>query len=367
MRGLFLLAVLLAPLAAAAQEGEAPSEEQRWALDVMEAVSAAELRAAAAEAEARGESDPLLELARRRGVEAPEWLRERVAAQGGAATLAGLGNSLTAATAACSFPYYFCPARSWSAGDAPGSVKRRLAEDSGREVRGLTVAIPGVTSAALPFQAFVVFLASAFGLDVQRLTLEIGHNDPGVCSEPAEGSDAAFEEDLAATLRILGRVARRRQARLFVASTIELPALARYAAVTPEGAGRTCREIWADKPTCRRVVRHFDDAARMREVSARIASYGAVLRRLSAERDWVLYTETFNELSRRGIPEPERHLSRFDCFHPSKDGHSLIARAAWEGGDGLPGIADFFRLPPRPPMTPSAPLTLGQLEGWRSP
>ncbi|MCR4296525.1 MAG: SGNH/GDSL hydrolase family protein [Elusimicrobia bacterium] len=358
LRRLVLCAVMLIPAAAGAQDAGSPepAPEQRWLEEIRRTVPAGEIRLAAAEAERLDSGDPLLELAEKHGIGEPDWLRAQARTR--AVFVAGMGNSLTAATASCSLPYYFCPGNSWAVGNFPESLKRRLAAESGREVRGLLVSVPGVGAGTMPAEAFVVFLASFFGLDVRRVTLEIGHNDPGVCGRDEDGAVESFDEDLRATLRILGRVARRRGARVFLSSMLELPSIARYADVVPAGAGKTCREIWAEKKTCREVLGRLDDPERMARVSARIAAYDAVLARLAAERDWVIYTDALNSLTRRGVPEPEANLSRFDCFHPSASGQVLVARAAWEGDGASPGIAEFFRL------EPAAPPALAELDSW---
>lgn len=351
MRSLALLLLLALP--AAAQEAPPPRDEELdWAESVQRAVPAAEIEAAAAAAEARQSSDPLVELAGRYGLQAPAWLRDRIEQQAGALTVAALGDSVTAATAACDFPYLFCPRDSWVVGDAPASLKSALRGQSGRPVRGLLVAVPTLTMRAAPAEAFVVFLASYFGLNVERMTLLMGHNDPGVCGEDEPGALAAFERDYATTLRILARVHRRRGAKLFVSAPLEVPALARYPDLVPAGASKTCRELWAQTGRCRRLLEHRDDPARVAEAAARLAAYREILDRGAAGRGWVLYTDALHAGTRGGLPDPAAAFSRHDCFHPSARGQALMGAMAWNGAAGSPGIASFFALPGAAPAAP---------------
>lgn len=357
---LLLLLALAAP--AASQQTPPPRDEELdWAESVQRTVPAAEIEAAAAQAEARRSSDPLLELAGKYGLEAPDWLRERVENQAASVTVAALGDSLTAATAACSFPYLFCPEQSWVVGGGPSSLRSALRAQSGRRVDGLLVAVPTLTMRAAPAEAFVVFLASVFGLNVERITLLMGHNDPGVCGDDEPDALAAFERDFVTTLRILKRVNRRRGAKLFVSAPVEVPALLLHPDVVPAGASKTCRELWAQTGRCRRLLDHRGDPSRVAEVSARIAAYGEILRRRSAGRGWVLFTDALNAASRAGFPDPAASLSPHDCFHPSAAGQDELGAAAWNGAAGSPGVSGFFALPPSAPA--ALPAVAAALDG----
>lgn len=333
-----ILALLLAVNAAGQPQPAPRNDELDWAEQVKQAVPPSELATAAALAEASRSSDPLLDLARKHNIQAPRWLLDRIEAQGDSVTLAALGDSVTAATAACAFPYLFCPEDSWAVGDSPTSLKSALRAQSGRAVDGLLVSVPSVTMRFAPAEAFVVFLASAFGLNVERVSLLMGHNEPGVCAEDEPDAEAAFEKDFVTTLRILRRVRRRRGAKLFVSAPLEVPAVLRYAAVTPAGSSKTCRELWAESGRCRRLIEHPERAA---EVSARLASYSEIMRRVSAGRDWILFTDALNAFSRAGTPDPAASLSRFDCYHPSARGQAELGAAAWDGA-----LAPFFALEP---------------------
>jgi len=364
---------LAAPARAQQAPAPAPTDEQKWVEDVRRTVPEDELQSAAAAAEIQQSPDPLTALAAKYKLEPPDWLKGRVQSQSASATLAALGDSLTAGTASCTFPYLWCPGNSWSTGDdLATSVKRELEAQSGREVHGLLVSVPAVTMSAVPAEAYVVFLASAFGLNVERMTLLIGHNDPGVCGAPAAGADAAFEKNLATSLRILGRVARKRGAKLFVSALVEVPVVARYAGVVPAGAAKSCRELWDATGRCRELLDHRDDPAVAARISAQIAAYDGILARLSAGQDWILYTPTLNAAGRRGLPNPETNLSPLDCFHPSAAGQARLGQLAWSGGGaGEPGIASFFALPPaaprsEPPPAPALSAEIrGQLDAWR--
>ncbi|MFI5345158.1 MAG: hypothetical protein ACHQ51_02175 [Elusimicrobiota bacterium] len=380
VRRLLALFLVVLGLAASARAQQAPapppepSDEQKWVEDVRRTIPGDEIHAAAAEAEVQQSSDPLTALAAKYKLAAPDWLKSRIESQSASATLAALGDSVTAGTASCTFPYLWCPGNSWSTGDdVATSVKRELEAQSGREVHGLLVAVPAVTMSAVPAESFVVFLASVFGLNVERMTLLIGHNDPGVCGAPAPGAEAAFEKNLATSLRILGHVARKRGAKLVISGMVEVPVVARYADVVPVGAAKSCRQLWADTGRCSELLDHRDDPAVGVRISTQIAAYDAILQRLSAGKNWILYSPTFNATSRGGVPNPEVNFSPLDCFHPSAAGQARLGRLAWSGdGAGSPGIASFFALPPAPPAPkepPPAPAVSAglrdELDAWR--
>jgi len=331
-------------LAAAARAQTVPEESKEdaasWSDALRRSVSAESLESALTSKQASFGADPLVALARERGLDAPSWLKERVRAQGRDAALAALGDSLSAASYSC--PGLYCVSNSWSIGDAPTSVRRRLEAQSGRRVRGFIVAVPGVEIDALPAEALAVYLASELGLDIERMTLLIGHNDPGVCRPDKPGEEARFARDVSLALDILERVARKRGARLFIGGLMEADALTRYADVIPQGASASCRELWASTGRCKDLLQRRDEPARLEEARERIVSDDETLRRLSAGRDWIFYSDAFTATSRSGIPDPSRNLSSVDCFHPSAAGQALLSDAAWNGGGGAPGIAGFF-------------------------
>jgi hypothetical protein len=339
------LATFVLALAAAAgvRAQSAPDEDSAgWTAEIARQVPAEELGSALTAKLAAGGVDPLLAVAARHRLAAPAWLLSRVREQGGTATLAALGDSVSAGSYSCSS--FYCASNSWSTGDIDGSVRRRLEAQSGRTVRGLLFAVPGVEIDALPAEAYAVYLASAFGLDVQRMTLLIGHNDPGVCRPDKPGEEDRFERNVSLALDILGRVARKRGAKLFVGGLLEADALTAYADVVPQGAASACRALWESTGRCADLLQRRDEPARLAEARARIADDDATLRRLSAGRDWVLYSGAFTATSRGGVPNPAVDLSRYDCFHPSPAGQAGLADAAWNGGGGEPGISGFFAL-----------------------
>lgn len=346
-RAILLAIAALAAASASAQTAPQPlGDEQQWVQDIRAKISDDEIHTAAAEAEVQQSSDPLVALVDKYKIEAPDWLKQRVGAQSASATLASLGDSVTAAMASCSSPYYFCPENSWSTGELATSVKKQLEAGSGREVHGFLVSVPGVTASAVPAEAFVVWLANFFGLNVERMTLLIGHNDPGVCGDPDPAADAKFQKNIATSLRILGRVAAKRHAKLFLSSLIDVTAVARYADVVPNGQSKTCTQLWAATPRCSPLLQHRDDPAAAQRIRDQTARYDAVLSQAAAGKDWVLYTPVFGVSSGRGVPDPAADLSPYDCFHPSAAGQARLGQAAWYGDAGAPGVASFFTLVP---------------------
>jgi hypothetical protein len=345
-RARFVLVLAACAAAAPALSQDAPDDgPAAWSASLRGRVGLDELEAAASDKSAAGGADALARLAARGGLAAPAWLERRVREQGSSATLAALGDSVSAASFSCGDRLY-CASDSWSIGDMPTSVRSRLEAQSGREVRGLVFAVPGVTIEALPYEAYAVYLASLFGLNVERMTVLIGHNDPGVCHPDKPGERERFARNVSVALDILGRVARRRGAKLFVGGLMEADALARYADVVPNGASASCGELWASTRRCADLLQRRGEPARVAAARARIAEDDETLRRLSAGRDWVLFSDAFTATSRDGIPDPELNMSRYDCFHPSPEGQARLGRVAWEGGAGAPGIAEFFALAP---------------------
>jgi hypothetical protein len=373
LSALVAAALLTAAAAGAQQIPSTPqfNDEQAWALALQKQISADELSAAALNAEAAGAPDPLLDLATKYNITAPDWLKQRIAAQGSGAVVAAMGDSITAGMASCTFPYYYCPDNSWSTGTLPTSVRTQLAAQSGGDVGAFLVAVPGVAMSFIPAEAYAVFLASTFGLNVERMTLFIGHNDPGVCGTPTSNETQSFGDDYSSALRILAHVAKSRGARLYVGSVTEVPMLARYADLVPNGATKTCSTLWQENGRCLPVTQHVNDPAALAQISAQIATYDGLLDSLSAGQDWVRYADIFNASSRQGLADPAAELSPLDCFHPSVAGQGSLGQLAWQGFGGTPGIADFFGFTksaePAPRPAPAvAPGLQAEIDGWRA-
>jgi hypothetical protein len=275
----------------------------------------------------------------------------------------------------CSFPFYWCPDNSWSSGSLPTSVRTELAAQSGKDVKYFLVAVPGVTMSFMPAEAYAILLASAFGLNIERMTLLIGHNDPGVCGAATANETQSFGDDYAKTLRILAHVANKRGAKLFVSSITEVPTIAQYANVTPDGATKTCRELWTSIGRCAPLLGAGAPANAGAQISAQIATYDAVLENLAAGKPWVRYADIINASSKQGLADPARSLSSYDCFHPSVYGQGVLGQTAWDGFGGTPGIADFFSFPkstpasaavaPAPRSAPTlSPGLASELDSW---
>jgi len=365
---LVLAAALLTAPALAQQNPPAPplNDEQAWAMTLAKQIPPDELASAAVTAEAANAPDALIALAAKHGVVEPDWLKTRIAAQGSGTILAAMGDSITAGMTTCSFPFYYCPDNSWSSGSLPTSVRTELAAQSGKDVKYFLVAVPGVTMSFMPAEAYAILLASAFGLNIQRMTLFIGHNDPGVCGAATANETQSFGDDYAKTLRILAHVANKRGAKLYVSSITEVPTLARYANVTPAGASKTCRELWTSIGRCTPLLGAGAPANAGAQISAQIATYDAILESLAAGKPWVRYADIVNASSKLGLADPARSLSAYDCFHPSVYGQGLIGQMAWDGFGGTAGIADFFSFPKSSasepiPATASAPALSAEL------
>ncbi|MFI5348342.1 MAG: hypothetical protein ACHQ2Z_02260 [Elusimicrobiota bacterium] len=369
LAALILAAAPLLAAPARAQQDPQYSDEQNWVLAIDKEIPSGELEAATADADAQGTADPLLELAAKHKIAAPAWLSDRISAQGSSTVLAALGDSITAAYTTCSG--LFCPDNSWSVGKLPTSLRTELAAASGRDVRPLLVAVPAAQVTHMPAQAYAVFLASSFGLNVERMTLFIGHNDPGVCGAPNGHETKDFADKYASTLKILGHVARKRGARLFVSSIAEVPAIAAYGAVVPRGGAKTCRELWTATGRCALLLGAGAATDAGAKISSQIAAYDAVLGSLAKGKDWVLYADIVNANSREGMADPASWLSPADCFHPSVVGQGVLGYITWRGFGATSGIASFFAWPAaNEPVARTAPLlpagTAAELDAWRS-
>ena len=368
-----LAAALFSAAAARAQQDPPPqySDEQNWVMALQKEIPDDELSAAALSAEATNAPDPLVDLATKHNITAPAWLQQRITAQGSGTILAAMGDSITAGMTTCSFPFYWCPENSWASGSLPTSVRTELAAQSGQDVKYFLVAVPGVTMSFMPTEAYAVFLASMFGLNIQRMTFFIGHNDPGVCGAANDHETQDFGKSYSSALRILGHVAKKRGARLFVSSIFEVPTLAQYGDVTPNGSTKTCRELWTSVGRCGPLLGAGAAPDAGRKISAQIATYDALLENLAQGKDWVLYRDVINASSRDGLADPARSLSSDDCFHPSIYGQGLLGQMAWNGYGGAPGIADFFSFSksaePAPRSAPVlAPGLQAELDAWRA-
>jgi hypothetical protein len=329
--------------ALAQQQSTAPVDDvQQWAQDLQKEVSPSELKEAAELIDGGVEvTDALLELATRHKLEPPAWLQARVHADGGKPVIAALGDSISAGTGSCPL-YVLCPSNSWSTGSQSYSFASRMSAASGSKWGSFLAAIPGAPMSWTPAEAFAVYLASEFGVNIQRITLLVGHDDPGVCGSDANGAVDSFSSDFATTLSILGKIAQKRGAKLFVSSMVDVPALAQFETLVPKGSLLTCRQLWDLHGLCANVLQHNHDAAHLAQVASRIDAYNGILGQETAKKPWAQFTMTLNTYTRQGIPDPVDNISPEDCFHPSESGQQELAQDVWSGQAGLPGIAPFF-------------------------
>ncbi|WP_247597757.1 SGNH/GDSL hydrolase family protein [Streptomyces sp. RKND-216] len=232
-------------------------------------------------------------------------------------SLAAVGDSITRAFDACG-PLTDCPKSSWATGTDPtvASLASRLLDDPGRDSWNL--AVSGATMADLPRQ-----MAQAADRDPELVTVLVGANDACRPSVDAMTPVAGFRTDFEQALRTLREEAPGSQ--VYVASIPDLQRLWQVGRDEPDA-----RRVW-DYGICRSMLdapRDTGEAATARraQVSERVDAYNSVLR------------EVCTEVRRCRWDGGEVHdyrftanaLSRWDWFHPSREGQSDLAELAYE-------------------------------------
>ncbi|MCX5407410.1 GDSL-type esterase/lipase family protein [Streptomyces sp. NBC_00335] len=233
------------------------------------------------------------------------------------ASVAAVGDSITRGFDACSV-LADCPEASWATGDDPEvrSLAARLLGEAEVPARSWNYAVTGSRMADLPGQ-----LASAAGHKPGLVTVMVGSNDacrPSASSmTPVAAFRSGFEKALA------GLRAASPASQVYVSSVPDLQRLWEQGKDDP-----MVRRIWK-LGICQSMLADPTSAAagataRREQVRARVVEYNEALREVCAKDELCRYDggAVFQ------YPFSADQLSRWDWFHPGKDGQARLAELA---------------------------------------
>lgn len=233
------------------------------------------------------------------------------------ASVAAVGDSITRGFDACSV-LADCPEASWATGDDPQvhSLAARLLGEAEAPARSWNYAVTGSRMADLPEQ-----LASAAAHKPDLVTVMVGSNDacrPTASSmTPIAAFRAGFEKALA------GLRAASPASQVYVSSVPDLQRLWQQGKDDP-----MVRRIWK-LGICQSMLADPVSAAtgataRREQVRARVVEYNEALREVCGKDPLCRYDggAVFQ------YPFSAEQLSRWDWFHPGKDGQARLAELA---------------------------------------
>ncbi|MER8094064.1 SGNH/GDSL hydrolase family protein [Streptomyces goshikiensis] len=233
------------------------------------------------------------------------------------ASIAAVGDSITRGFDACSV-LADCPEVSWATGDDPevDSLATRLLGAAEAPSHSWNYAVTGSRMADLSAQ-----LASAAAHKPDLVTVMVGSNDacrPLASSmTPVADFRAGFEQALA------GLRAASPRSQVYVSSVPDLQRLWEQGKDSP-----VVRQIWK-LGICQSMLADplsaiAGSAARREQVRARVVEYNEVLREVCAKDELCRYDggAVFQ------YPFAADQLSRWDWFHPGKDGQARLAELA---------------------------------------
>ncbi|MFG2709298.1 SGNH/GDSL hydrolase family protein [Streptomyces goshikiensis] len=232
-------------------------------------------------------------------------------------SIAAVGDSITRGFDACSV-LADCPEVSWATGDDPevDSLATRLLGAAEAPSRSWNYAVTGSRMADLPGQ-----LAAAAEHKPDLVTVMVGSNDacrPTASSmTPVADFRAGFERALA------GLRAASPGSQVYVSSVPDLQRLWEQGKDSP-----MVRQIWK-LGICQSMLADplsviAGSTARREQVRARVVEYNEVLREVCAKDELCRYDggAVFQ------YPFAADQLSRWDWFHPGKDGQARLAELA---------------------------------------
>ncbi|MEU3723065.1 SGNH/GDSL hydrolase family protein [Streptomyces sp. NPDC031705] len=246
----------------------------------------------------------------RGGHSAPRWNTSP-------ASVAAVGDSITRGFDACSV-LADCPEVSWATGSDPAvrSLAARLLGEAEVPARSWNYAVTGSRMADLPGQ-----MASAAQHKPGLVTVMVGSND--ACRPTASSMTPVeqFRADFARALKDLRTASPASQ--VYVSSVPDLQRLWEQGKDIP-----VVRQVWklgicqsmlADPLSAEAVA-----TARREKVRARVVEYNEVLREVCAADALCRYDggAVFQ------YPFGEEQLSRWDWFHPGRDGQARLAELA---------------------------------------
>jgi lysophospholipase L1-like esterase len=231
-------------------------------------------------------------------------------------SIASLGDSITRGFDACSV-LADCPEVSWSTGTEVNSLARRLQPAASRSTtRSWNYAKTGAVMADLSGQ-----IQSAIAHKPQLVTILIGANDACRPSVDDMTSTTDFRAEFSAALKTLRQDLPKTQ--VYVASVPDLKRL------WSEGRKNVLgRQIWklGICPSMLKDSDATDPAAveRRRRVDDRVDEYNTVLKSVCAQDALCRYDQAVHNY-RFSTDE----LSKWDWFHPSKEGQQQLAALAY--------------------------------------
>ncbi|MFB7179074.1 SGNH/GDSL hydrolase family protein [Streptomyces sp. NPDC056257] len=246
----------------------------------------------------------------RGGQAAPRW-------NTAPASVAAVGDSITRGFDACSV-LADCPEVSWATGNDPAvhSLAARLLGDAEVPTRSWNYAVTGARMADLPGQ-----LAGAAAHKPDLVTVMVGSND--ACRPTASSMTpvAEFRDGFEKALAGLRTASPTSQ--VYVSSVPDLQRLWEQGKDLP-----MVRQVWK-LGICQSMLADPLSAAtgataRREQVRARVVEYNEVLREVCAKDELCRYDggAVFQ------YPFAADQLSRWDWFHPGKDGQARLAELA---------------------------------------
>ncbi|MFE9932372.1 SGNH/GDSL hydrolase family protein [Streptomyces sp. NPDC005533] len=233
------------------------------------------------------------------------------------ASVAAVGDSITRGFDACSV-LADCPEVSWATGNDPTvrSLAARLLGDAEVPARSWNYAVTGARMADLPGQ-----LAGAAAHKPDLVTVMVGSND--ACRPTASSMTPVAEFREGFEKALAGLRAASPTSQVYVSSVPDLQRLWEQGKDLP-----MVRQIWK-LGICQSMLADPLSAAtgattRREQVRARVVEYNEVLREVCAKDELCRYDggAVFQ------YPFAADQLSRWDWFHPGKDGQARLAELA---------------------------------------
>lgn len=233
------------------------------------------------------------------------------------ASVAAVGDSITRGFDACSV-LADCPEASWATGDDPGvrSLAARLLGEAEAPARSWNYAVTGSRMADLPGQ-----LASAAAHKPGLVTVMVGSND--ACRPTASSMTPVAEFRAGFETALAGLRAASPASQVYVSSVPDLQRLWEQGKDDP-----MVRQVWK-LGICQSMLADPTSltagaTARREQVRARVVEYNEVLRGVCAKDALCRYDggAVFQ------YPFSADQLSRWDWFHPGKDGQARLAELA---------------------------------------
>lgn len=232
-------------------------------------------------------------------------------------SIASLGDSITRGFDACSV-LSDCPEASWSTGTEVDSLARRLLPggDATAGTHSWNYAKTGAVASNLPGQ-----VDSAIAQKPELVTVMIGANDACRDTLAHMTSTAAFRADVTVAMKALRRALPRTQ--VYMASVPDLERLWSQGRKNPLG-----RTIWR-LGICPSMLKDSDSMSaatveRRSAVSRRVDEYNVVLKDVCEHDKLCRYDRAVHAYRFRSAD-----LSKWDWFHPSKEGQRQLADMAY--------------------------------------